>query len=175
MNNFDKNWRNAKKNIFRLEGRIEYRLSGEQEDIAKWKQNDIDSGKNKEWRGWQASLKKALQKGIVVQRVRVAPKTLPDYIKFEISRWQKNPDKNGEQVLFLNENDYREIIAAYGFDPKDFWLFDDQNLLIFNYDKVGRFSGDISITNGGMVKRYCELKSKLLEKSIPMEQFLKKI
>ena len=135
MNNFDKYWRSAKKSVFRLEGRAEYRLPGERENIAKWKADKLDLGKDKIWAKWMESLRNAKERGIVVQRVRVTPQPIPEYIKYEIALWQALSSKNGEKVLFLGCDEYQKIIAGLGFNLRDFWLFDDETLLIFNYDK----------------------------------------
>lgn len=174
MNNFDKNWRNAKHSIFRLQVRPEYKIPGEQEAIAKWKQGEIAAANTKEWRDWQKTLKTTIEKGIAIQRVRIIPEKLTDYIKFEIDTWREYSIKNGEELLFLDNDEFQKIITGCGFGPKDFWLFDNQYLLIFNYDKAGKFTGDVAITDGGMIKRYCELKSKLIEAAQPMESYLKK-
>lgn len=175
MNNFDKNWRNAKRSIFRLEGRPEYRLAGEEANIAKWKQGELDLSGNKDWQEWMKSLKGARTRGITVRRVRVAPDPLPEYIKFEVDAWNKYSTKNGEEIFFINTADYQEVIAGLGFNPKDFWLFDDDKLLIFNYSPSGQFSGEILIGDGGMVKRYSGLKDKLLQKSVPLASFAAKM
>lgn len=172
MNNFDKNWRSAKKSIFRLEGRAEYRLPEDQENFAKWKKGETDLSADKEW---QKSLKNAKTKGIAVQRVRVVQNPLPDYIKFQINVWQKNHTKSVEELFFLNDDDYKEIIAGLGFNPKDFWLFDDEKLLILNFGTAGQFTGEILIADQGMAKRYSDLKIKLLQRSTPMELFIKKM
>ena len=175
MNNFDKNWGNAKKSIFRLEGRPEYRVPGEQGNIEKWKKGELDMSGNKEWQKWMESLKNAQAKGLVVSRVRVVPKIMNDYTRCEIDMWQEYSAKNGEEFFFMNENEYQTIIAEFGFNTKDFWLFDDEKLLIFNYNKTGQFAGDILIADGGMVKRYADLKIKLLQKSTPLATFVKKL
>jgi hypothetical protein len=87
--------------------------------------------------------------------------------------WQKYSTKNGEQFFFLAEDEYQNIIKTARFNAKDFWLFDDTNLLIMNYTKTGQFSGDILITDGSMVQRYVNLKQKLLEKAVPLATFAK--
>lgn len=175
MNNFDKNWRNAKVDIFRLEGRPEYKVVGEGEHIAKWKKGELNMAADKNWQSWMKSLKSAKAKKVAVQRLRVVPNPLPDYIKFEIALWQKYSVVNGEKIRFINTKDYQGIVREYGFDPKDFWLFDDEKLLMFNYGTAGQFLGDIAITDGAMVRRYCDLKQKLLEKSVPMASFVGKM
>lgn len=174
MNNFDKNWRNAKNSIFRMEGRPEYKIPGEEGLIAKWKKGELDISGNANWQKWIASLKKAAAKGIAVKRVRVAPKTINSYIRFEIDLWQKYSTKCGEQFFFIDAADYKAIANGCGFDPKDFWLFDDTSLLMMNYTPAGQFSGDIQITDTGMISRYRELKEKLLKASQPMNDFVKK-
>jgi hypothetical protein len=175
MNNFDKNWRNAKLSIFRLEGRAEYRNPGTQENIAQWKLGKLDLGNDKIWRAWMGTPLKIRTRKIPIRRVRVVPMPLPDYIKFEIALWQKNSAKNGEEIFFIDTDSYQKIIAGMGFNPKDFWLFDDEQLLIFNYDRSGQFSGDILIGDRGMVKRYADLKAKLLELSSPLRTFAAKM
>jgi len=175
MNNFYKNWRNAKTSIFRLETRSEYILPEEREIFKKWEQGEFDLGGNKELIAWMESLKKAKEKNVTVQRLRVVPKLLPDYIKFEISLWQKYSVQNGEQFFFLDKEEYQKIISVAGFNAKDFCLFDNENLLILNYSKTGQFTGDILITDGGMVQRYSNLIIKLLKKAVPLETFVKTI
>ena len=175
MNNFDKYWRSAKISIFRLEGRPEYKIPGEAEAIAKWKKGELELDKNSDWKKWIASLKSAKAKGVPVKRVRVVPKALPDYIRFQIAAWQKYSEKNGEQFFFINADDYKEIITGCGFNLKDFWFFDDEKLLILNYGPAGQPVGDIPIGDNGMVNRYRELTAKLLKKSVPMEKFVKTI
>lgn len=169
MNNFDKNWRSAKKSIFRLEGRPEYQVPGRQVHLENWKQGKLDLSCDKIWRGWLAALKTVQAKGITPQRVRVAPKMMPENIKFEVALWQEYSAKKGEKLYSLDIDRYQSIIAASGFDPKDFWLFDDEKLLMFNYGKAGQFAGEILITSGSMVKRYCDLKYKLLQSSVMLK------
>jgi len=80
----------------------------------------------------------------------------------------------GEQFFFIDAADYKAIANGCGFDPKDFWLFDDTSLLMMNYTPAGQFSGDIQITDTGMISRYRELKEKLLKASQPMNDLRKK-
>jgi len=80
----------------------------------------------------------------------------------------------GGITFSLMEDEYQKIVAEYGFNSKDFWLFDNENLLIFNYTRNGQFASDIAITSRGMIERYCDLRDKLLQRSIPMELFIKK-
>ncbi len=175
MNNFDKNWKNAKENIFRLEGREIYCIPGDWESFKKWKEKDLGYKRAKEWQKWIKSLKSAQAKGIAVQRIRVIPKQLPDYIKYEIDSWQEFSVKNGEQIFFLDEDEYQKAVSESGFEAKDFWLFDDERLLIFNYNKNNQFTGDIQIADNGMINRYREMKCKLLKRSTPMDSFIKKL
>ena len=173
MNNFDKNWRSAKKSVFRLQGRAEYKVTGQAENIAQWKLGKLDLDKDKFWQKWMGSLKNAKTRGLAIQRVRVSPKPLTDYIKFESDVWRKYLSQTGEKLFFLDCDEYQKIIAGLGFNPKDFWLFDDKILLIFNYDKTGQLAGEVLITDGEMIRRYCDLKYKLLQGSSPVGSFLK--
>ncbi|MCU0653716.1 MAG: hypothetical protein MUD10_05665 [Candidatus Pacebacteria bacterium] len=175
MNNFDKNWGNAKTDIFRLEGRPEYKIPKEEGNAAKGSFVDPNMmGSAKDRQKWAAALTSAKKRGVKVRRVRVVPSPVPDYIRREIEIWRGNPANNGEELFFIETADYNEIIAGCGFNLKDFWLFDNDKLLILNYSPAGLFTGDIPIADGGMVKRYCELKQKLLKKAVPLEKFPQK-
>ncbi len=175
MNNFEKNWQNAKISILRLEGRPEYKLTGGKGNVKKGKLGEPNiMSDDKEWMKWSAAVASAKTKGVKVQRVRVVPEPLSDYIQQQIKIWQKYPAKNREELFFIDSEDYAKIIAESRFSLKDFWLFDDEKLLILNYNTAGLPAGDILIGDGSMIRIYCELKRKMMQKAVPFNIFTKK-
>ncbi len=164
-------WKSARKNIFRLEAIPEYGVPEDLVQFEKWKlgESDLDEASI----NWLGNLNKTKERGVKMQRVRVVPLPLSDYIKYEIYFW-KHSMQNGEEILFLEEKEYDRLIQPLNFKPKDFWMFDDKVLIIFHYDKTGDFVMEESITDMQTTNEHLELKQKLLQSAIPMEEFLEK-
>ncbi len=167
----EKAWKSAKRNIFRLEAIPEY---GVPEDLAlfeKWKQGKLELDEaSKEY---LEKLKKTKGRGVEMQRVRIVPLPISEYIEYEIDFWEHSI-QNGEEILFLEENEYQNLIKNLNFEPRDFWMFDDKVLIIFYYDSKGGFLREEAIQTDKTIKQYKDLKKKLLKKSILMKQFLEK-
>lgn len=166
----EKAWKKSEKNIFRLEGIPEYNVPEDLVLFEKWKQRNFEFDADS--RKWLQNLKSTKERGVKIQRVRIVPLPLSDYIKYEIDFW-KHSAKNGEAILFLESKDYENIIKSMAFEPKDFWMFDDEVLIIFHYDKTGDFVKEEQIPNKDVIKKHIELKKKLLNHAIPMNEFLK--
>ncbi len=167
----EKAWKNATDNIFRLEAIPEYNVSEDLISFEKWKQGkaDLDQASI----NWLENLNKTKERRVKMQRVRVVPLPLSDYVKYEIDFW-KHSTQNGEEILFLEEKEYERLIQSLNFKPKDFWMFDDRVLIIFHYDKTGNFVREELVTDEIIIKHHIDLKHKLLQHAIPMKEFLRK-
>jgi hypothetical protein len=156
---FEEAWRKAKKTIFRLEALPEYNVAGDLTLFERWKKGKLEL--NRGSKIWLNNLKKTKEKGVKIQRVRVFPSPISDYIKYEIDFWKYS----SEEITFLEEKEYKKIIEKSGFIPKDFWLFDDDTLFIFYYDKEGHFIKEELISDEVIINGYLKLKKKLLDDS----------
>ena len=167
----EKAWRKSLHSIFRLEALPIYRVPEDLIIFEKWKKGEpvIDGG----FQEWFKFLEETKKRGVTMQRVRIVPLPLSDYMKYEIDVW-KHSTKHGEQFLFLESDSYKELVKQFNFKPKDFWMFDDKILIIFHYDQRGDFLREEPIQDKQIIKQYADLKKKLLEKAIPMKQFLEK-
>jgi hypothetical protein len=166
----EKAWKKAERSVFRLEAVSVYKVPEDLLLFEKWKRGKFElDARSKEW---LKNLKKTSQRGVKIQRVRVAPLPLSGYIRYEIDFW-KNSEKCGEEILFLESKDYGKIIKNLDFTPKDFWMFDDKALIIFLYDGKGNFLREKPISDKSEIKRHAELKRKLLEHAVQMDEFLK--
>ncbi|MBI2558840.1 hypothetical protein HYW20_05950 [Candidatus Woesearchaeota archaeon] len=119
-------------------------------------------------------MKHAKEKKISIRRLRVIALPLSGYLKYEIDFWKSSP-RYGEKIWFLLNKDYKKIIAILKIKPKDFWLFDDKELIIFHYTLKGKWIGEEVITSESTINRYKKLKQELLRHSIPINIFLKNI
>ncbi|MBN2095430.1 MAG: hypothetical protein JW727_05260 [Candidatus Aenigmarchaeota archaeon] len=167
---FEELWNSARKSIFRLEKLPAYSIPEEKPSIESWRagkpQEDSEDEK------WLGLLDAAKQKGVKVQRVRLFSLPLSEYLRYEIAIWQLS-SKRREEIHFLSQEEYQKISRIAGISPGDFWLFDDTLLWVIEYNGEGGFLGGTPVTETETARRCAALKSKCLEKSIPINAFLK--
>lgn len=125
-----------------------------------WKKNMIFGNKNSNQPA----------RGVQIQRVRIVPLPLPEYIRYEIDYW-RNSAKNGEEIFFLKEDGFAGIKSTLNFEPEDFWLFDDEVLIIFYYEN-GDLMEERLINDPKIIENYKQLKYKLSEQALPISKFL---
>lgn len=105
-----------------------------------------------------------------MQRVRITPLPIPVYIQYEIDYWRQSI-KNGEEILFLKEEDFAAIKTECNFEPEDFWFFDEGVLLIFHYED-GNLVEERLVKDPTAIRNHKNLKYKLFNQALPMTQFL---
>ncbi|OGE16974.1 hypothetical protein A3F00_03050 [Candidatus Daviesbacteria bacterium RIFCSPHIGHO2_12_FULL_37_11] len=172
MKQFKKAWDQSRKSIFRLELLSIYNVSGDRECFQKFLKHEdyIDN----EFREWLIKIENTNKKGVRTERVRIYAQPVNDYIKYEIDAW-KHSIKVGDKVFFLDYEKYVGIIEELKIVPEDFWLFDESVLVTFHYGSDGSFIGEELMVGDVLIRKCIDLKNKLLDISIPYQQFLKDI
>ena len=102
-----------------------------------------------------------------MQRVRVIQEPLSDYVRFELTWGYPMNTAVDEQIHVLS--------TAPGQPPvpnEDFWLFDDTTVARLRYDEEGRFLRAEIVTERDAVTRSCDLRDELLDRAIPLEQYM---
>lgn len=164
----EKAWSRAQKSIFRLELLPEYKVPEDLILFKKWKSNNFSV--ELELDGWLKDIRATKEKGVKIQRVRVTPLPIPKYIHYEIDCWEYSK-RAGEEILFLSEDTFKRIQTKSDFVIEDYWMFDDEVLVIFHYEK-GDLIEERMIKNRELIKKHQKLKVSLLEQTIPMKKFL---
>ena len=113
-----------------------------------------------------------VKKGKSHIRVRVIPKLINDYIKFEIKFAYIKQIRIGHKIYVINESDFKKILTKR-FTQEDFYLFDNTVAVRIIYNKEGEFLGTSLIDNVKEVYQYKLLKEKLLKEAIPLTLWLK--
>lgn len=136
---FGKHFSSCKKSAFRLELLSIYTVPEEEKAIALYLAGDPEppADFNKEWID---ILERANRDSVKFSRVRVIDGPLTDYIRFEFDWGYRKNIKFGEDIRFL----MRDKIGPFQTPVpvlKDFWLFDDQDCFLMEYDYYGRFLG----------------------------------
>jgi len=85
---------------------------------------------------WPALIRVAIQTGKTMQRVRVVSHPLSDYLRFELSLFPTSVEA-GEEIRVAVLDDHPHLAVC----TQDFWLFDDQTVVVLKYDPAGRFLG----------------------------------
>ena len=164
-------WKNVTKGIFRLESIPTYKVPSDLTLFKRWQQGKLDMVKAGE--GWLKRLQLTSAKGIKIERVRIVPLPLSRYLRYEIDFW-KYSQKLGEKIFFLESKEYGKIIRTLSFRPIDFWMFDDETLILFHYKK-GNLVREEFISDKKIINEYKNLKNKLLWKAISIKKFLKEM
>ncbi len=122
---------------FRLEVRDAYAVATDGGDFARYLAGEPAPDAARK-RAWLNTLRAEARAGKTRQWVHVVRGPLSDYLRFEME-WGYLPNlQAGAQVQIL---DLAEQARPDGLVDEDFWLLDDQAVLIMRYDGNGRFLG----------------------------------
>jgi len=109
-------------------------------------------------------------------RARVLENPPNSYQIFETQVGYIPSYKLGTELYFINRSDFEEVIRTYFKDCskiKDFWLFDNKDVVFFNYDNQGQWLG-YEIGSKEDLKMCVKLKSLIIERSFDLMFFLEK-
>jgi hypothetical protein len=106
---------------------------------------------------WMAAVRAAVAEGRQLGRVYIARPPLSDYARYELATYPENADA-GEDIRIVDlaaHPGLDELLAGLG---PDFWLLDDERVLIMSYDPQGRFisweeTSDPSVVGGARRRR----------------------
>jgi len=120
---------------------------------------------------WIKVVENANRQGKAIQRVRLLPEEIGDYLRFEIDCGYIYSAEQGEKIYFIPQNIANSLknIPDY-----DFWLFDDKILVKMNYDNEGNFLGAEKIKNEHEIRKSLMAKNALIKNSILFEEWIVK-
>lgn len=147
-----------KRSAFRLEVLQEYDVSYEEKAFENFvKTGVVDQEINSQWHDILAD---ANNRGAVVNRVRVVEKPFSDYLKFELELYKQNV-LAGENIFVVDKS---QLDTAIDYD---FWLFDDEVVLILQYDQDGKYLGFEKKSKN--IDLFIDAKNTLLEKAVKLD------
>jgi hypothetical protein len=132
---------NFKRSAFRLECLPEYKVPQEEEWWAAFRRDGSLPELTPENDAWLKLVHTHIQRGCSIQRVRVVSHPPTDYERFELALYSASV-KAGEDIRIAGSS-LVSPVAGEGrrTDMPDFWLFDDQLVVVLRYDREGRFIG----------------------------------
>jgi hypothetical protein len=118
-------------NAFRLEILDVYSVVQEARDFERFLcGKPLPESKNELWCERVAQLVRSHR---IIKRVHALTYPLSSYVKFEIEWRYVYNAAAGEEIYLVD----REVVADHISGTSDFWLFDDDLLVVMEYDKMG--------------------------------------
>jgi hypothetical protein len=153
----DLSWwlQNFERSAFRLETLPEYNVPQEAELLARFRRGEpVDLPDD---HPWLESVRRHCGAGKHMRRVRVVTHPLSDYLRMELS-WYRKSVQAGEDIRITET----QLTG-------DFWLFDDQTIVVLHYDSQGRFTG--TTTEQGSLSRYLSIRDRALADSMELSAY----
>lgn len=111
------------------------------------------------------------EKGVKEIRLHVVSLPLSEYVRWEIATSYRPFIEHGVDVFLLSRNEFVQYAPKI---VNDFVVFDDESVVVINYDEKGRWIGyEGPITEVSFVNSMISVKNYLLAKATPLEEFLK--
>lgn len=153
---------------FRLETRDHYALDYEQADFDAFLAGDpVPPPAVQWWRPWLDQIRTLTADGRQIGRVRILADPPSDYQRWELwaAPWHSSA---GEEIAYLPRRAAAEIGLP---DGGDWWLLDDERLIIMGFGPAGEITGKTLITDPGTVARYREWQDLAVCYATPAEEY----
>ena len=153
------------KRAFHLEQRDTYNVAAEDEPFGRWLRSEPDEYA---WhQDWLNFLRQATAAGVQVQRVRLASIPHSDYIGWGLDVSPLNIEA-GEDIRYLP----RHLIEDIELPDKDFWLLDDDTLILSVFSADGRTGGFARESAPELLRHCAGVRDQLWERAIPYAQYV---
>ena len=157
---FNKSFKTAKYEIFRLELFPEYRVEFEKKHIAYFKKHGEHPPFDEQYLGWCRLLEKKKKEGVNHWRIRRISKPHTLYERYEIAAYKMQAPYGLKVWAFTRPADFLKIeelnVVPYAMD---YWMFDEKTILLVQYDMLGKYMRVWQYL--GSPKPYIALKNKL--------------
>ena len=119
------------------------------------------------WRPWLDQIAEPDAGREAVSRVRVLTEPPTDYQRWEVwgARWNAEA---GEQVSYMPRSGAERMGLAL---DHDWWLLDDERLIIMQYTDAGEIDTKELTTDPGTVAQYREWRDLAVRNAIPAEEY----
>jgi hypothetical protein len=156
---------------FRLEALDRYTVDFEQEEFEAFLRGDPLPPPNPPlFEQWFARLRQERAEGKLRSRVHVIAGPLTPYLHYEIDWAYKANAAAGEDIRILHSTSWET--SPFGKQPPDFYLLDDEQVILMAYDSVGHWLGGDIITERTEVAGYRRLRNLALDTAVPLADYL---
>jgi hypothetical protein len=155
----------ARKRAFHLELRDAYNVESEDEPFGRWLRGEPD---DYAWhREWANFVRQATAAGVEVQRVRLASVPHSDYIRWGLDVSPLNIEA-GEEIRYLP----RHLAEGIELPDEDFWLLDDDVLILSVFSADGRTGGFARPSSPGLLGQCISVRDQLWKRAVPYAEYV---
>jgi hypothetical protein len=155
----------ARKRAFHLELRDTYNVESEDEPFRRWLDGEPD---DYAWHtGWADFVREATAAGVHFQRVRLASIPHTDYIRWGLEVSPLNI-RAGEDIRYLP----RHLTEDIDLPEEDFWLLDDDVLILSVFSPDGRTGGFALPSDPELLRQCINVRDQLWERAVPYAQYV---
>lgn len=153
------------RSAFRLELQPAYNEPDETEIIERWRKGDREAHVDP-FSGWYLLVVNHRAHGRVMQRVRVQQPPLSEYQVWErwVGRWNTAA---GEDIRYMTRDKAHEVGLLPAAGDKDWWLLDEQRLIVMTFDSDNRRVSNELVTDPAMIDTACAWRDLALAHSAP--------
>jgi hypothetical protein len=164
---FNRLVRHFEHTAFRLETLASYDVAEERESFADFLSNRARPTEPPEfYRPWLAQIRRAVQEGRRIERVRVLSVPPTEYQQWEI--WiGRFAEAAGERIRYISQ--FRAIKFGLPVDEGDWWLLDSCRLARMEFDEIGTPRGGEIVMNANLVVQHCAWRDIALHYSEPYQ------
>lgn len=119
------------------------------------------------WQAWLEEMKELTRQGKRIGRVRVLSEPPSDYQRWELwgTAWHIEA---GEEIRYMSRRRAEQIGLALDYD---WWLFDDERLIITRFTAAGEIAEKSLITDPGVIARHREWRDLAVRNATTAEKF----
>ena len=145
---------------FRLETLPDYQVPQDVQWLRRFRAGE-ERPPERDSRPWLATVRSAKERGARMQRVRMVESPLTEYQRFQFSWGYPENEGAGEEIYILDSE-------PDGLLRVDFWLFDDAQAVVLEYDEQGRFLRPVAVSN---VAPYLQARDMALKSAAPFREY----
>ena len=154
------------RSAFRIEARDRYDVENERDEFAAFLEGKPLPRRSAERDPWLSLVAAHKAAGRLIERVRIVSQPLTDYTRYEFAAYRDNIAA-GEKVRVVARAALTDADQSWA--SEDFWIFDDEPVVVLSYDDDGRFIG---VQQADDTTPYLEAKQRALSIAIDFEHFL---
>jgi hypothetical protein len=145
---------------FRLECLPSYDVTedAERESFRLWLAGEPPRGQE---RGWPELVASAVAAGKSMRRVRMVETPLTEYQRFQCS-WGYPANVAAGEVIYILDHRPDGLLEV------DFWVFDDETVVVLEYDDSGRFLRPVVADT---LEPYLQARDMALKSSVPFREY----
>ncbi|HKS99455.1 MAG TPA: hypothetical protein VJT31_07990 [Rugosimonospora sp.] len=156
----------ASKRAWHVEFRDTYNVESEDEPFRRFLAGEHDSY---DWLGeWLQFISKVTASGVAVQRMRLVSIPHCDYTRWGLTVAPHNIEA-GEEIRYLPRTRTADLVPP----AEDYWLLDDDTLVLSVFSDDGRQGGFARETDPQLVAQCRDTRDQLWPRAIPYDEYVR--